>query len=203
VRPQNLDDAIAAVVTQMPVGAISNPIRVPGGYTIVTLAAKRTIGLELVTMANVRQAFFPFTSVLNPAAPTDQQKSMLLRARNLSATAHDCATMEATNKEMGTIHPSDPGLLPLERLSNPAMKQLLGSLEINKPSQPLVSNDGILVMMVCSKKQENLAQTSRSDMGDRIVNERVERLARRLQQDMERQANIKRYGVAAQDGSQS
>lgn len=199
VRPDDLDDAVAAVVTQMPVGAISNPIRVPGGYAIVTLEDKRTAGKEMVTMATVRQAFFPFTQTLNPQAPTDQQKEMLLKARALSASAHDCNAVEAANKAEGNVRPSDPGQLPLERLSNPAMKQILTSLTPGKPTQPLVSTDGILVMMVCSESKQNLALVSREDMANRIVDERVDRLSRTLQRDLERQADIKRYGVAAED----
>ena len=199
VRASDLDDAVAAVVTQMPEGAISNPIRVPGGYAIVTLNAKRIAGRDISTIAHVRQAFFPFTSPLNPAAPTDQQKDALNKAHALGASAHDCAAVEAANKALGSPRPSDPGPLPIERLSSPAMKALLSNLPLNKPSQPLVSQEGIVVMMVCSRDQANLAQITPDQMADRIVNERVERLARRLVQDLERQGNIKRYGVAAED----
>ncbi len=40
VQPENLDPAVAAILAQMPVGAVSNPIRVPGGIDIVTLRGK-------------------------------------------------------------------------------------------------------------------------------------------------------------------
>jgi len=199
VRPVELDDAVADIVTQMPVGAISNPIRVPGGYAIVTLEGKRTAGMEMVTMATVREAFFPFTSQLIPSAPTEQQKNALLAAQKLSTTAHDCATVEAANAAQGSVQPSDPGELPLERLSNPAMKRILTSLKIDQPSTPLMSLNGILVMMVCSEKQENIAEVTRTDMANRILDERVDRLARKLQRDLERQAIITRYGVAADE----
>jgi len=205
VRPPELDDAVADVVTQMPVGAISNPIKVPGGYAIVTLENKRTAGLEMVTMATIRQAFFPFTSTLVPSAPTAEQVEMLGRARKLSTTAHDCGTVEAANKDAGAVQPSDPagGEVPLERLSNPDMKRILTSLAVNQPSQPLMSLNGIMVMMVCSKKPENMAEVTREDMANRILDERVERLARKLQRDLERQGNITRYGVAAEESDQT
>jgi len=53
--------------------------------------------------------------------------------------------------------------------------------------------------MVCSEKQENIAEVTRTDMANRILDERVDRLARKLQRDLERQAIITRYGVAADE----
>jgi hypothetical protein len=41
-----LDPEVAAVVERMPAGAISNPIRVAGGFQIVTLRGKREGGAE-------------------------------------------------------------------------------------------------------------------------------------------------------------
>ncbi len=44
VQPNQLDSEVARLVAEMPVGAISNPVRVPGGFSIVTLQGKREIG---------------------------------------------------------------------------------------------------------------------------------------------------------------
>src|SRR5947209_10518156 len=73
VQPNQLDPEVAQVVEEMPVGAISNPIQVPGGISIVTLRAKREIGRDVATLVSLRQVFLPFTAPLNPAAPTEQQ----------------------------------------------------------------------------------------------------------------------------------
>ena len=70
-QTNQLDPAVERVVSQMPVGAISNPIRVPGGLSIVTLQAKRVIGNEIATVATMRQAFFPFTAATDRSAKTD------------------------------------------------------------------------------------------------------------------------------------
>ena len=75
MQAPQLDPDVLRVLNEMPVGAISNPIRVPGGYDIVTLHAKREIGNDMETVADVRQAFLPFTSRLDPQNPTDQQKA--------------------------------------------------------------------------------------------------------------------------------
>ena len=55
-QTNQLDPAVAAIVGQMPVGAISNPVRVPGGFSIVALQGKREIGRELATVATLRRS---------------------------------------------------------------------------------------------------------------------------------------------------
>jgi len=71
VQPDQLDPEVVRVVQEMPVGAISNPIRVPGGISIVTVHGKREIGQDPATVAHVQQAFVPFTGALDPEHPTD------------------------------------------------------------------------------------------------------------------------------------
>ncbi len=88
VDKNQLDPAVLRVVQEMPPSAISNPIRVPGGFSIVTLRAKREIGRDPATMLKVRQVFFPFATKLDPNAPTEQQKKSLAEAKRLSETAH-------------------------------------------------------------------------------------------------------------------
>ena len=95
VQPNQLDPEVAQVVQEMPVGAISNPIQVPGGISIVTLRAKREIGRDVATLVSLRQVFLPFTAPLNPAAPTEQQRQTLEKAKSLSASIHSCDAMEA------------------------------------------------------------------------------------------------------------
>ena len=109
----------------MPLGAISNPIRVPGGFAIVTLRAKRQIGNDPATMLSLRQAFLPFTSPLDPQNPTEQQRQTLEHAKQIAASVHSCDEMEAANKALGAVHPSDPGEVRLEGVNPPHFRALL------------------------------------------------------------------------------
>jgi peptidyl-prolyl cis-trans isomerase SurA len=186
----DLEPAVAAVVQQMPVGAISNPVEVAGGYMIVSLRAKRTVGNDLQTVITMRQAFLPFTSTLNPAAPTDQQKQTLVKARQISASAKSCAQIEAANKAAGGVRPADPGEVRLSDVSPPAFQALLASIPLDKPSQPLVSQDGIIVLAVCSRAQKNLAQETDQQIAIRLVNERADLVSRQLERDLHRHGVI-------------
>ena len=189
VRPDQLDPQIAALVTQMPAGAVSNPVRVAGGFDVVTLEDKRLVGNDMATVLNVRQAFFPFTSALDPQAPTEQQKQALVAAQALSKTATSCDAIEAANTAQGGKRPSNPGDLRLDHMTAP-MQALLKPMVPGVPSKALVTPDGVMVVMVCSKQEKNLAAMTREDIADQLVQERVELASRQLQQDLKRRALI-------------
>ena len=187
VQPAQLDPAVVRVLNEMPPGAVSNPIRVPGGYAVVTLHSKREIGNDTGTALTVRQAFLPFTSRLDPANPTEQQKQTLAKAQQLSATAQNCDAVEAAGKAAGSIRPPDPGELRLETIP-PAMHAVLEKLPDGKPSGPLVSEDGILVIMVCARVQKNFGIPSHDELGQRLIDERIELASRQRQRELQRRA---------------
>ena len=189
VRPDQLDPAVARLVAEMPVGAISNPVRVAGGYDVVTLQEKRLVGSDLATVLTLRQAFYPFSTPLDPQNPSPEQRRALADGQELSKGAHSCADIEGANKVAGNHRPSDPGAVRLDRLSGP-MQSLLGALVPGQASKALVTNDGILVVMVCKSEQKNLAAMGREDIANQLLEERVELSSRQLQQDLKRRALI-------------
>jgi peptidyl-prolyl cis-trans isomerase SurA len=187
VQPSQLDPQVIRVLNEMPVGAVTNPIRVPGGIDIVMLTGKREIGNDPATVLSLRQVFFPFTTRLDPQNPTEQQRQVLAQAQRLAASAHDCAAIEAANKAAGGARPADPGEVRLENVS-PAMRAVLDKLPEGKASEPLVAPDGILVVMVCSREKKNLGLPTKQELTERILNERIELASRQLMHDLKRRA---------------
>jgi peptidyl-prolyl cis-trans isomerase SurA len=190
VQANQLDPAVLKVIKEMPVGAISNPIQVAGGYSVVTLHAKREVGHDPATILSVRQVWLPFTERLDPQAPTAQQIAQLEVAKRIGATVHDCPGMDAANQTAGNVRPSDPGQVRLESMANPQMRQLLEGLGIGHASPPLPAADGIAVIMVCSRDEKNLGIPTRDELVERLLNERVELASRQLMRDLERRAVI-------------
>ena len=189
LRPNQLDPQVASLVAEMPEGAISNPVRVPGGVSIVSLRGKREVGHDMATVISLRQVFLPFVGALNVAAPSEQQKKQLETAHSLSAGVHSCDAMEAANKSAGAVRPADPGEVRLETLS-PQMRTLLGGMQPGQASRPLVSPDGIAVLMICAREQKDLAETSKQEISNRLLNDRVELVSRQLVRDLRRRAVI-------------
>ena len=190
VQSNQLDPAVASLVEQMPIGAVSNPVAVPGGYEIVTLQGKRQIGNQIGTVLNMRVAFLPFATPLNPQAPTEQQRQALEKSRGISASVHSCEQMEQVAKANPASHPANPGDVPLESVNPPAFRQLLATVPLDHPTQPLVGNDGISVVIVCSREQKNLAAMTDAEVKAQLLSRRVELLSEQLMHDLRRQATI-------------
>ncbi|NMJ40399.1 rotamase [Roseomonas sp. JC162] len=188
ISPERLDPEVAAIVRQMPEGAVSNPIRVPGGFVIVTLRQKRTAGRDMATMLTLRQAFFPFEGQVNPNAPTAQQLRQVERGQQLSETARSCEAVEAAAR--GGSRPADPGQIRQDTVSPPELRELLASLPIGRPSQPIISPDGVMVLVVCSRETRNLAEVTPEQARDRILRDRVELTSRQVLRDLQRRAQI-------------
>lgn len=190
VQPNQLDPQIASVVSEMPPGAVSNPIDVPGGVEIVTLVGKRQIGNDLSTVLSMRQVFLPFAANLNPQAPTPQQIAQLQKAKTIATDTKSCDQMEQVAKQENSPRPADPGEVRLDQVNPPAFREMLSTQPIGVATKPLVSPDGIAVMIVCSREQKNMAQMSGKDIKQQLFAERVDLLSRQLLQDLRSQARI-------------
>jgi peptidyl-prolyl cis-trans isomerase SurA len=190
VQPNQLDPEVARIVAEMPVGAVSNPIKVPGGVMVVTLAGKREIGQDMGTMATLRQLFLPFATTLNPQQPTEQQRQTLEKARAISASVHSCDQMEAAAKANPSPRPLDPGEVRLDRVNPPPFRQMLQTIALGQASQPLVSTDGITVLVVCTREEKNLAAENAPELKAQIIEQRAELAGRQLLRALRRQATI-------------
>jgi peptidyl-prolyl cis-trans isomerase SurA len=190
VRKEDMDPAVAAVVERMPPGAVSNAIKVPGGYQIVALRQKRESGRDLATLISVRQAYFPFAGTLDPNNPTQQQRDQVDKAQRLASSARSCDAVEAAAKSGGGDRATDPGQIRLETVNPPPLRAMLAGLSPGKPSQPILMPDGVLVMMVCSREQKNLAELTPDQAKQQLLRDRIELLSRQLQRDLRRRAVI-------------
>jgi peptidyl-prolyl cis-trans isomerase SurA len=192
IQTNQLDPTVARIVSQMPIGAVSNLVRVPGGFSVVALQAKREIGNDLATVVTLRQAFFAFNAPLvDPQNPTEQQRQALAKARAMGTSVSGCEQMEAAAKAInGQNRPIDPGQIRVEGVNPPAFRQLLATVPIGKPTEPLISRDGIAVIAVCTRDQKNVGEITAKDIQNRLVNERVELLSRQMMRDLHRKASI-------------
>jgi peptidyl-prolyl cis-trans isomerase SurA len=196
VQPDRLDPQVARLVVEMPVGAVSNPVKVPGGFSIVTLQGKREVGRDMGTFISLRQLFLPFAEPLDPQHPTEQQRQALEKARGLSASIKSCAQMEQFVKTNPSTRPADPGEVRLETVNPVAFREMLTKLPVGEASQPLVAADGIAVVVICSKEQKNTAVQTKDDVRRRLVTDRVEMASRQLMRDLRRKATIQRFDHA-------
>jgi peptidyl-prolyl cis-trans isomerase SurA len=190
LSPAQLDPATAAVVTAMPAGAISDPVRVPGGYDIVQLQEEHKVGAETSQSLAIRQVFAPFASQVGSGGLDPSQVAVVEKLSAAGRAAHDCDDMTALNAQFGNVRPDDPGPVNLADVTPPAFQQLLATLPIGKLSQPLVARDGVSVVMVCSR--QNVAQSlpSDDDIRNLIVERRVALESQQLLDDLRHRSII-------------
>lgn len=190
VGAEQLDPEVARIVTQMPPGAISNAIRVPGGFQIVGLRQRREVGRDEATMLVIRQAFIPFTSPLNPEQPTQQQIAAVERARGIAGSVRSCEAMEQAARGTGSDRPADPGPLRLEGVQPPALRAMLGNLQPGRASQPIIAPDGVAVIILCSRERRNEAEVTPEVARQQLVRDRAELLSRQAMRELRRRAQI-------------
>lgn len=190
VGAEALDPEVVAVVTQMPPGAIANPIRVAGGFQIVALRQRREVGRDMATMLSLRQLFIHFAGTLDPQNPSAQQIAAVERARGLANSLRSCDAVEAAARSTGSDRPVDPGPVRLETMQPPQLRSLIGGLTPGRASQPVIAPDGVAILMVCSREQRNQAEMTPDLARQQIARDRAELLSRQLQRDLRRRAQI-------------
>ncbi len=196
VRASQLDPPVAEIVQQMPENAISNPVVVPGGIVIVTLHGKRQAGRDSGTALDLRQVFIPFSGALNPRAPTEQQRHAVEQAQAISRSVKSCADIEAANTRAGATRPANPGEVRLETVGSAPLRALLAGLQPGVPSKPVVTSEGVAVIMVCAREQKSAAAPTKEEITNRVLNERIELTSRQLQRDLRRRATLDERGIS-------
>ncbi len=190
VPATQLDDEVLRVANEMPPGAISNPIKVPGGISIITLRGRREIGKEMALVASVRQIFAAFATPLVPATPTPEQRKLVDAMRSLANSVRGCDAMEAASKTVAGAKFTDSPNIRVDGISNPALRQLTASLPLDRASEPLIAQDGVATMMVCARDTKNVGLPSRKELENQLFLERMELLSRQLIRSLQRRAVI-------------
>jgi peptidyl-prolyl cis-trans isomerase SurA len=195
VGADQLDPAVAALVNQMPIGAISNPVPVAGGLVIVQLRGRQGAGATEAdpgtAVLTVRQVFLPFSSPLNQQDPTDQQRQTMVKLHAIQTSVHSCSDMEAANRAAGTIKPADPGPVNIAQVTPPQFQALLERLPVNQASPPLLAQNGVTLVMICSRNTEAAGLPSRQQIAEQLFNSRVGLAAQQTLDQLHRQGNIR------------
>lgn len=190
VQLSQLDPAVASIVTAMPAGAISNPVRVPGGYDIVQMQGSHQVGNDPQTILSIRQAFAPYPTPITDGQVGPAQAAVINKLVTDARNARSCDDIAAMNAALGNVHPSDPGPVNLATVTPPAFQALLASLAPDQISRPLVATDGVSVVMLCGKQSQAASLPSDDDIGQIIVERRVELESQQLLDDLHHRSII-------------
>lgn len=181
-----LDADLEAGLASIRPGQITeNPIRTDDGYYIMGILQRRPIGAASSrTIAALRQLFLNLPEDLgNPIA---QQRLALLTS--ISERVRGCRQFDQVIAEYGEPGSGNMGETDLSVLP-PIISVTLSELEVGEVSPPLPADGGGSVYMVCGKRVEVDPLTAEA-VRERLTNQRIEKLTRRYDADLRRNAYI-------------
>jgi peptidyl-prolyl cis-trans isomerase SurA len=187
VRAEQLPTELAPLVAQMPVGAISDPVEVPGGFSVVAVADKRQI-----LVADPRDAVLSLMqlSIDLPAGTTPaaaQARAQGLQAATQSMGGCGRAAEVATSLGAELISNDQTRVRELP----PPLQPLLLGLNIGQATPPFGSAERVSVLVLCGRDDPAPATGPTFDQVYAQLNEeRVNRRAQRYLRDLRRDAVV-------------
>jgi peptidyl-prolyl cis-trans isomerase SurA len=187
VRPEQLPTPLAAAIRQMPAGAISNPIPVPGGFSILAVQDTRKI-----LTADPRDAILSLkqVSIAFPKGTTrETAEPIVSRFAEAAKNVGGCGGAEKIATDFhGEVVTSDQVKM---RDLPPALQQLMIPMQVGQATQPFGSlEEGVRVLVICGRDEANSSAPSYDDIYSQLNEERVNSRARRYLRDLRRDAVI-------------
>jgi peptidyl-prolyl cis-trans isomerase SurA len=187
VRSGQLAAELERVFAALEPGQVSQPVRTPTGFHILTLRSRRVPQAD--EAANQMVSLHQLVLSLPADARPEQVAGRVERAKSLAGGARSCADMENLAKTTGSPLSGTLGKVRLGSLPQ-EIRAVVSSLEVSTPSPPIRTGEGIVVLMVCERGPESSPSAERERIQRRLVNERLGTLAHQYLRDLRRAAVV-------------
>ena len=187
VRPEQLPAQLADAIRQMPAGAISNPIPVPGGFSIIAVQDTRK-----VNTADPRDAVLSLKqiSVLFPKGTKKEvAEPIVARFADAARNVGGCGGAEKLAADFhGEVVSSDQVKL---RDLPAALQRIMLPMQVGQATPPYGTLDeGIRVLVICGRDEPSSSAPTYDDVYNQLNEERMNSRARRYLRDLRRDAVI-------------
>jgi peptidyl-prolyl cis-trans isomerase SurA len=187
IRPEQLPEAIGTVIREMPVNSLSQPIAVPGGYSIISMSDKRKVltADPRAAVLNLKQV-----SIKIPAGTTIPAANALVT--RFAAAAKDLGGCGGADKLAasfnGEVVQSDQ--VALKELPA-ALQDMMLPMQVGQATRPFGSiEDGVRVLVMCGRDEASASAPTFDQVYSQLNEERVNTRARRYLRDLRRDAVI-------------
>ena len=181
-------ESIARVLPALQVNQVSDPVTTQEGVYILLLRDRRAAAAPAdpsqVTV-NVKQVFLPIAATAAAAAA----ESQTALARTISATVSGCTDLDNVIKDVGTPQSGDIGTVKLADLP-PRFRNAVQSLNVGQASDPVRTEEGVHVLMVCDRAAPEIRGPNRDAIENAIGQARLSMMARRYIRDLRRDAVV-------------
>ena len=188
VRAEQLPEPLAEAAHALPVGQVSDPIPVPGGFSIIAVQDTRQ-----VLMADPRDAVLSLKqlSISFPAGMTRSQAAPKVEElAEIGRTMGGCGGADQAAAKIGAeVVSSDQVKV---RDLPPALQDMMLKLSIGQSTTPFGSfEDGVRILVLCGRDDpDTTSGPSFDQVYAQLSEERVNRRARRYLRDLRRDAVV-------------
>jgi peptidyl-prolyl cis-trans isomerase SurA len=187
VRPEQLPGPLATALEQMQAGAISNPIPVAGGFSIIAVQDTRKI-----LTADPRDSILSLkqVSIAFPKGTTREQAEPIVeRFADAVKNIGGCGGADKIASEFHGEVVSEDNVkmrdLPV------ALQNLMLPMQVGQATQPFGSLDeGVRTLVICGRDEAQASAPSYDDIYNQLNEERVNSRAQRYLRDLRRDAVI-------------
>ena len=187
VREDQLRFEFVQVVPQMLVGAISNPVRTLEGVHIIHVRERREVLAP--DPSRIRLHLIQITLPLPSGSSEKVSTSQFEFAHEIARDVQGCEDMSTLVEELNSSDSGDMGWVLLSDLPNLFRRSLL-DLRIGFLSQPVRSEFGIHLLMICDRDDLDQGQDARDRVKARLEEAQLEALGNRLLRDLRRSAFV-------------
>ena len=187
VRPEQLPEPIAATLRQMGPGQVSNPIPVPGGFSIVAVQDTRKILTAdprdaLLSLKQVSITFPPGTTRL-------QAEPVVARFAQAALNTGGCGGADKIAADFnGEMVESDQVKI---RDLPAALQRIMLPMQVGQATQPFGSiEEGVRILVICGRDEVDATAPTHDQVFAQLNEERVNLRARRYLRDLRRDAVI-------------
>ena len=187
MRLDQMDPEVASGIASIPAGEIVGPVRSTGGYYIAVARDTRLAGVGEASsgIVGLRQVLW---SLPGNAAESEINKA-ISEASTLATAIQGCGDIaEAANKGGSGVY-RDLGSVLVSDLPSDVQTAAL-NLPLGVPSEPIRTDRGIGLYMICDRQDGDEAALSRTAIADRLGRQRLDTLARGYLSDLRRNAVI-------------
>ena len=182
-----LSPNIVSAIGTMETGTISDPIATGGGYLIVQLRDRRQLlgPAPDETKIDLKQILL----TLPPDSTGEDVNAAIGLAGIIRETISGCEDMVRVAAETDPSLPGDLGIIQLKDTPD-SVRAILSGLPLHMVSQPIRTERGIHLFMVCDKIQADSNLPDREQIRQSLLFKRLDQVSRQYLRDLRRDAFI-------------
>ena len=160
IQKESITSEYLNEIETLKVGQISKPIETKSSYTILKLEGKIINGQrdELETILELVKLLYPLESI----SEDDIEKAKIRLKKDLEVIS-DCDKFKALHINYGNKNIAESGKFQIYNLNEKIKNEVL-FLQKNEKSEPIITKDGLITLMVCDRYLPDIGLRARDDI---------------------------------------